>query len=87
MEKYEIKLLVNRQHPLSGRETVSIKDMEGEKLYIESSEFNIHNLILSQCRLAGFKPDIVFETSGFSHCAIKWCSRCKSISVTVDFIF
>lgn len=86
MEKYEIKLLVNRQHPLSGRETVSIKDMEGEKLYIESSEFNIHNLILSQCRLAGFKPDIVFETSGFSLCH-KMVQQNKGISVTVDFIF
>lgn len=86
MEKFEIKLLVNRRHPLSSKKTVSIGDMEGQKLYIESSEFNIHTLITEECKKAGFKPDIVFETSGFSLCH-KMVQQNKGISVTVDFIF
>lgn len=86
MEKFEIKLLVNREHPLSKKSSVSINDLRGERLYIESSEFNIHYLILNRCREAGFEPNIVFETSGFSLCH-KMVQQNKGISVTVDFIF
>src|SRR5699024_1653382 len=86
MEKFEIKLLVNKKHPLAGREKVSIEDMKGERLYIESPEFHIHQMITEQCRKAGFEPEIAFETSGFSLCH-KMVQQNKGISVTVDFIF
>lgn len=86
MERYEIKLLVNRAHPLAGRSSVSVRELQGERLYIESSEFHIHQLILEKCREAGFEPDIAFETSGFSLCH-KMVQKNKGISVTVDFIF
>ena len=86
MESFEIKLLVNEEHPLSRKKSVSIRDLQGERLYIESPEFHIHHLILDKCREAGFEPDIVFETSGFSLCH-KMVQQNKGISVTVDFIF
>lgn len=86
MEKFKIKLLVNKEHPLSKKSSVSITDLEGERLYIESAEFNIHHLIVDRCRKAGFEPNIVFETSGFSLCH-KMVQQNKGISVTVDFIF
>ena len=86
MEQFEIKLLVNRSHPLAKKESVTIRDIEGERLYIESSEFHIHQLIVEKCRQAGFEPNIVFETSGFSLCH-KMVQQNKGISVTVDFIF
>lgn len=86
MEKYEIKLLVNRAHPLADRKSVSIRDLKGERLYIESSEFHIHQLILEKCRQAQFEPEIAFETSGFSLCH-RMVQKNRGISVTVDFIF
>ena len=86
MEKFEIKLLVNQAHPLSKKETVSIQDLEGERLYIESPEFHIHSLIVEKCRKAGFEPNIVFETSGFSLCH-KMVRENRGISVVVDFVF
>lgn len=86
MEKFKIKLLVNKEHPLNKKSSVSITDLEGERLYIESAEFNIHHLIVDRCRKAGFEPNIVFETSGFSLCH-KMVQQNKGISVTVDFIF
>ena len=86
LERFEIKLLVNRQHPLSKKSSVTIQDLRGEKLYIESSEFKIYHLITQKCRQAGFEPNIIFETSGFSLCH-KMCAQNKGISVTVDFIF
>lgn len=86
LERFEIKLLVNRQHPLSKKSYASINDLRGQKLYIESSEFKIYHMITERCKEAGFEPDIVFETSGFSLCH-KMTAQNKGISVTVDFIF
>ena len=86
LEAFPIKLLVNEKHPLSRNRMVSIRDLKGQPLYIESREFKIHHLIMEKCRQAGFEPDIVFETSGFSLCH-KMVKENKGISVTVDFIF
>ena len=85
LESFPIKFLVNEKHPLSRRESVTINDIEGEPLYIESREFKIHDKIVNKCREAGFEPNIVFETSGFSLCH-KMVKENKGISVTVDFI-
>lgn len=86
LETFPIKLLVNEKHPLSRRESVMIKDLEGEPLYIESSQFVIYHLIMDRCLAAGFAPDVVFETSGFSLCH-KMVKANKGISVTVDFVY
>ncbi|MGI6070488.1 MAG: LysR family transcriptional regulator [Blautia sp.] len=86
MEQFEIKLLVNRRHPLSQKSSVTILDLKDQPLYIEGSEFNIHHLIVRKCQEAGFSPNIIFETSGFSLCH-KMVQQNKGISVTVDFIF
>lgn len=86
LESFPVKLLVNEAHPLSKRESVTINDLKGEPLYIESSEFKIHHMIVDRCRAAGFEPDIMFETSGFSLCH-KMVKANKGISVTVDFVF
>ena len=43
-------------------------------------------MIMDRCRAAGFEPDIMFETSGFSLCH-KMVKANKGISVTVDFVF
>lgn len=86
MEKFEIKLLVNKSHPLAKKKSVRMEELKNERFYLESTEFNIHRLIVEKCREAGFEPNIVFETSGFSlyH---KMVRQNKGISVTVDFIF
>lgn len=86
LEVFPVKLLVHEKHPLSKKKTVTIEDLKDEPLYIESSEFKIHHLILDKCRAAGFEPNIVFETSGFSLCH-KMVKANKGISVTVDFVF
>lgn len=82
---FPIKLLVNKEHHLSEKKSVSIEDLRNEPLYIESREFKIHDLVVNRCRKAGFEPNIIFETSGFSLCH-KMVRENKGISVTVDFI-
>lgn len=86
LESFPIKLLVNRSHPLSQKQYVEITDLKNEPLYLESSDFYIHHLIVEKCKLAGFTPNIVFETSGFSLCH-KMVHKNKGISVVVDFVF
>lgn len=86
LESFPIKLLVNRQNPLSRKSSVTIMDLKDQPLYLESSEFYIHHLIVKCCQEAGFTPDIVFETSGFSLCH-KMVKKNLGISVVVDFVF
>lgn len=86
LETFPVKLLVHESHPLSARESVTIEDLRGEPLYIESREFKIYHMIRDRCRAAGFEPNIIFETSEFSLCH-KMVKAGKGISVTVDFVF
>ncbi len=86
MESFPIALLVNEDHPLCCQNTVTIDCLRGLPLFIETNQFKIHNLIVEKCRKAGFEPNIVFETSGFSLCH-KMVKDGKGVSVTVDFIF
>lgn len=85
LASFSIRLLVNRKHPLSRKNSVTIEDLRDEPLFIESKEFKIHDMIVNRCRKAGFEPNIIFETSGFSLCH-KMVRDNKGISVTVDFI-
>ena len=85
LARFPIKLLISQEHPLSSRSSVTIEDLKGQPLYIENSNFKIHHLITDKCAAAGFEPDIVFETCGFSLCH-KMVRENKGISVTVDFI-
>ena len=87
MESFPIKLLVNEKHPLSRRESVTINDIEGEPLYIESREFKIHDKIVNKCREAGFEPNIVFETSGFSLCHKIVEKGKQKVDKTSEFLF
>ena len=84
-DTFEIKLLVNKEHPLAKKKSVTILDLKGEPLYIESREFKIHDLIVNKCHEARFEPNIIFETSGFSLCH-KMVRENKGITVTVDFV-
>lgn len=86
MEKFEIKLLVHKDHPLAKKKFATIHDLADDPIYIESSEFNIYHLIMKKCEEAGITPYIAFETSGFSLCH-KMVAKNKGISVTVDFVF
>ena len=86
LESFAIKLLVNRNHPLSQKQYIEITDLKNQPLYLESSDFYIHYLIVEKCKAAGFSPNIVFETSGFSLCH-KMVRKNKGISVVVDFVF
>lgn len=87
LESFEIKLLVNRLHPLKRKGICDDPGSQGRGPSIwKAAEFQIYHLITGRCREAGFEPNILFETSGFSLCH-KMVRQNRGISVTVDFIF
>lgn len=86
LETFPIGLLVNEKHPLAQKDSVTIEDLQGEPMFIESSQFHIYHLITEKCEQAGFEPDIIFQTSGFSLCH-KMVKENKGISVAVDFVY
>ncbi len=83
---FPVGLLVNKKHPLAKKDSVTIKDLNEEPMFIESSQFHIYHMITEKCEEAGFEPNIIFQTSGFSLCH-KMVKENKGISVTVDFVF
>ena len=52
---------------------------------MESREFKINALVDSACRNAGFFPNVIYHTSGFSLCH-KMTTQGRCISVVVDLI-
>ena len=80
-----VSVLVYEEHPLAQREFVKFVDLKGEKLILESKVFKIHTLVKKSCLNAGFEPDIIFCTSGFSLCH-KLTAQKRGISVIVDRI-
>ncbi len=86
MEKYPLKLLVNRRHPLSERTSVRFEELKNEHFYLENSDFHLHDMVIKRCKEAGFSPKIVFEASGFSLCH-SMVAKNKGISVSLDFMF
>lgn len=68
------------------RDSISLVEMCEEPIVIESNHFKIHNIICNECSKLGVRPNILFNTSGFSLCH-KICSNNKSNTVSLDFIF
>lgn len=80
-----VSLLVYEEHPLAQKETIRAEDLDGEPVIIESRVFQIHRMFQELCARSGIRPNIIFNTSGFSLCH-KLCSQKKGLSVVVDRI-
>lgn len=85
LKTFKLELLVNRKNPLSKKKSIKYEDLLNENLIIETSKFKLHDIFLKRCEEFGVKPNILFETNGFSLC-YKLCRENKGVSVTVDFI-
>lgn len=54
----ELCLLVHQQHPLAGREEVSLRELSNETFYLLSSHTGICKYCIAECSKAGFVPYI-----------------------------
>lgn len=85
LKTFQLKLLVNKKNSLSGKKAIKYTDLINENLIIESNKFKLHEIFIQRCSEEGIKPNILFETNGFSLCH-KLCKENKGVSITVDFI-
>lgn len=58
-----LKVIIHPEHPLSKLPEISLLSLSNESFVIYRDDFSLHDEIIDQCRLAGFQPKIVFETS------------------------
>ena len=80
-----ISLLVYKGHPLAERDKVRVRDLKDEPMILESAAFHIHHYWRRECARAGFEPNIIFNTSGFSLCH-QLCRQKRGLSLVVDRI-
>ena len=76
----ELFMVVHKNNPLSKKASVTADDIKGQPLVLQNDEFNINRLIVSECEKRGFKPDIVFQSTGICMCN-RLCKENKGISV------
>lgn len=59
----EMKLLVQKDHPLATQASVHLKELEQEEFIFFSEDFALHDIIWKQCISEGFEPNILFKSS------------------------
>lgn len=56
-------VIVHKDNPLANKASVSFSDLKDEAFCIFNKHFLLHEQITDQCHKAGFKPEIIFESS------------------------
>ncbi|MCE4047384.1 MULTISPECIES: LysR family transcriptional regulator [Bacillaceae] len=59
----EIKLIVHKQHPLSNRKKVHMKELIDEEFIFYSEDFALYEMMKRGFINAGFEPNIIFKSS------------------------
>lgn len=54
--------IVDDHHPLAERDTLSIADLQGQKIITVNRYFRNYDILMQACLAQGFKPDIVLNT-------------------------
>ncbi|MBL0388080.1 LysR family transcriptional regulator [Tumebacillus sp. ITR2] len=58
-----LKLLLPAHHPLAERNSVGLEELRDDSFLLFSEEFSLHDRIREACRIAGFQPQVVCESS------------------------
>ncbi|MBT2668544.1 LysR family transcriptional regulator [Bacillus sp. ISL-4] len=61
--KGNLCLVVHQNHRLSDQETVMWEDLKEESFIIFREGYQVHELIMQACKLNGFEPNVICETS------------------------
>lgn len=59
----KLKLFVPSSHRLVGEKNVALEKLKTEKFIMFNQDFEMRNLVLTACEHAGFRPEIISETS------------------------
>ncbi|PLS03653.1 LysR family transcriptional regulator [Neobacillus cucumis] len=61
--KSELKLIVDRGHPLANVETIPLKTLKNDSFIFLREGFALHDRIRESCIQAGFNPNVIYESS------------------------
>lgn len=61
LRKDSLVLVMNRNHPLSGRENIGLDEMAGEKFCFPREDSTMFQFYIEQCQKAGFSPELTFS--------------------------
>jgi len=81
----EVVAVVANGHPLSGREVISIAELEHEPLVVKTTEKGrVHNFV-ETCLEQGFTPNVMHQY-GSSATAHRLCEWSGFVAISIDFI-
>lgn len=58
-----LRVIVHPEHPLAGQPVIDFPALAGESFVLYAQDFSLYDHILHRCKLAGFQPKIICETS------------------------
>ncbi|SFO95188.1 LysR family transcriptional regulator [Salibacterium halotolerans] len=58
-----IQMVTASDHPLAARESIPLSDLKHEHFMLLNSDFALRNRVVEACRMEGFDPFVVFESS------------------------
>jgi len=58
-----LQVIVHPEHRLARSKMVDFADLRQEGFVLYSEDFSLHDQIIARCKLAGFQPTIICETS------------------------
>lgn len=61
----QLYLMVNKNHPLSGKEVIRIDDLRGQHFVSQGEGFDLHRMLELACRMAGFELNVVYTGLDF----------------------
>jgi DNA-binding transcriptional LysR family regulator len=61
--KEEFMLYTSTKHQLDGLKEVSLQQLSEENFILFNREFALHELVIKECQIAGFQPNIAHESS------------------------
>lgn len=61
--KDPLKVVVTIDHPLAGHEEVKFAALANENFILFRKDFTLHDEIMLRCKIAGFQPKVIVETS------------------------
>ncbi|MFX3634860.1 MAG: LysR family transcriptional regulator [Candidatus Pristimantibacillus sp.] len=58
-----LNVIMHPSHSLAQQKQVTLSELAEDQFILFSNEFALHDRIIAECRLAGFEPNIVYESS------------------------
>ena len=62
VKKEPLYLFVNKDNPLSGKKSISIKELKNEKFVAFDHRFSFRETLVKKCRECGYEPNIILSS-------------------------